>query len=106
MLLFINFDEEVGRVKTKLFPGGKKTKLSTYLFIYLFINFAIQQQSKFKKIKEKKGKENEKKKKKMARTPQHSCQLQQAQNIKENKTRRERKKAINLYATSNLTLPD
>ena len=93
-------------MKTKLFPGGKKTKLSTYLFIYLFINFAIQQQSKFKKIKEKKGKENEKKKKKMARTPQHSCQLQQAQNIKENKTRRERKKAINLYATSNLTLPD
>ena len=62
MLLFINFDEEVGRVKTKLFPGGKKTKLSTYLFIYLLINFAIQQQSKFKKIKEKKGKENEKKK--------------------------------------------
>ena len=41
----------------------------------------------------------------MARTPQHSCQLQQAQNIKENKTR-ERKKAINLYATSNLTLPN
>ena len=49
-------------MKTKLFPGGKKTKLSTYLFIYLLINFAIQQQSKFKKIKEKKGKENEKKK--------------------------------------------
>ena len=93
-------------MKTKLFPGGKKTKLSTYLFIYLFINFAIQQQSKFKKIKEKKGKENGKKRQKMARTPQHSCQLQQAQNIKENKTRRERKKALNLYATSTLTLPD
>ena len=46
------------------------------------------------------------KKQKMARTPQHSCQLQQAQNIKENKIRRERKKAINLYATSNLTHPD
>ena len=105
MLLFINFDEEVGRVKTKLFSRRKKNKI-IHIFIYLFINFAIQQQSKFKKIKEKKGKENEKKKKKMARTPQHSCQLQQAQNIKENKTRRERKKAINLYATSNLTLPD
>ena len=51
-------------------------------------------------------KKMKKKRQKMARTPQHSCQLQQAQNIKENKTRRERKKALNLYATSTLTLPD
>ena len=105
MLLFINFDEEVGRVKTKLFPGGKKTKLSTYLFIYL-LTLPYNNNQNLKKLKKKKEKKMKKKKKqKMARTPQHSCQLQQAQNIKENKTR-ERKKAINLYATSNLTLPN
>ena len=42
---------------------------------------------------------------KMSGTPQQCSQLQQAQYIKEIR-QEERKKAINLYAASDLTLPD
>ena len=62
LLLFINFDEEVGRVKTKLFPGGKKTKLSTYLFIYL-LTLPYNNNQNLKKLKKKKEKKMKKKKK-------------------------------------------
>ena len=86
----MNFDEEVGRVKTKLFPGGKKTKLSMYLFLPLLTSLYNNNLNK-KKMKAKKRKENDKKPKKMAGTPQQCSQLQQAQYIKENKTRREEK---------------
>ena len=55
LLLFINFDEEVGRVKTKLFPGGKKTKLSMYLFLPLLTSLYNNNLNK-KKMKAKKRK--------------------------------------------------
>ena len=51
----MNFDEEVGRVKTKLFPGGKKTKLSMYLFLPLLTSLYNNNLNK-KKMKAKKRK--------------------------------------------------
>ena len=50
-------------MKTKLFPGGKKTKLSTYLFIYL-LTLPYNNNQNLKKLKKKKEKKMKKKKKK------------------------------------------
>ena len=49
-------------MKTKLFPGGKKTKLSTYLFIYL-LTLPYNNNQNLKKLKKKKEKKMKKKKK-------------------------------------------